>query len=291
MSLTQYLKSCAGRFLHAVSPALEAQLRRRFSRSRDRDWGYRTQLVESCPDNAFIPRVPNAGEVVDGFQVMHNGLKVVCGSYYGEGPVSMLRRNRGVHEPQEERVFQEVLKVIPPESVIIELGAYWAFYSMWFCKEVAHSHAFLVEPVAENLAYGEKNFAANSLHGHFTQAVVGRTPAVTDDGMAVISVDDFVARHRLSHVAIVHCDIQGAEVEMLEGCRNTIQEGRVSWFFISTHSDALHADCETFLRDSRFVIVTSVPPSQSYAIDGILVARASSVPGIPPLVISRRNAR
>ena len=58
-----------------------------------------------CPDNAHIPRVPHAGRIENGCQIMHNGLKVSPGSYYGYFYRRMLLRNRGVHEPQEERVF------------------------------------------------------------------------------------------------------------------------------------------------------------------------------------------
>jgi hypothetical protein len=38
--------------------------------------------------------------------------------------------NRGVHEPLEEFVFQEVLKRLPEACAMIELGAYWGHYSM-----------------------------------------------------------------------------------------------------------------------------------------------------------------
>ena len=58
--------------------------------------------VMASPDNQHIPRVPNAGKVIDGCQVMHNGLRIVRGSYYGYPLTRMLKLNRGVHEPQEE---------------------------------------------------------------------------------------------------------------------------------------------------------------------------------------------
>ena len=39
---------------------------------------------------------------------MHNGLKIHLGSYYGPEGATQLIINKGVHEPQEEYVFQEV---------------------------------------------------------------------------------------------------------------------------------------------------------------------------------------
>jgi hypothetical protein len=38
--------------------------------------------------------------------------------------------NRGVHEPLEEYVFQELLKNLPKTPLMIELGAYCGHYSM-----------------------------------------------------------------------------------------------------------------------------------------------------------------
>src|SRR3954464_7231994 len=70
-----------------------------------RFWPQRYKDVLSSADNAFIPRVPDAGKVIDGAQVMHNGLRIARGSYYGYPITRMLRLNRGVHEPQEERAF------------------------------------------------------------------------------------------------------------------------------------------------------------------------------------------
>src|SRR5947207_2242757 len=72
-------------------------------------WDGRIATVLACPDNARIPRHPQAGEVVDGALIMHNGIKVDPLCYYGGGMLEMLRRNKGVHEPQEEVAFAEIL--------------------------------------------------------------------------------------------------------------------------------------------------------------------------------------
>src|SRR5688572_3556147 len=73
-------------------------------------WQRRINDVLSCSDNQHIQRVPDAGKISNGKQVMHNGLKIFLGSYYGPEYSQMLFKNKGVHEPQEERVFNEVLK-------------------------------------------------------------------------------------------------------------------------------------------------------------------------------------
>src|SRR5262249_43542134 len=160
---------------------------------------------------------PDGGKVLNGCQVMHNGLKVVVGSYYGKEATILFSRTKGVHEPQEERYFEEVLKLIQPKSVIVELGAYWAFYSMWFCKEVRGARAFLIEPIEANLECGKKNFAINGFHGDFTHAYVGASPGVANDGSRVVCVDEFAQQKQIQRIGILHSDIQGFELEMLKG--------------------------------------------------------------------------
>ncbi|MFM8890335.1 MAG: hypothetical protein ACKOTB_01715, partial [Planctomycetia bacterium] len=66
-------------------------------------WHERINEVLACPDNEAIPRVAAAGEVRGGWVVMHNGIEVGGLTYYGSGILQMLVRNKGVHEPQEER--------------------------------------------------------------------------------------------------------------------------------------------------------------------------------------------
>lgn len=118
-------------------------------------------------DNTCIPRTSDAGSVRDGLQVMHNGIAIRQGCYYGEGIELMLRINRGVHEPQEERVFGELLKVLPEGAVMMELGAYWAFYSIWFQSSVPNARSILIEASMENLEAGRSNFAINKMTGSF----------------------------------------------------------------------------------------------------------------------------
>jgi hypothetical protein len=287
----QWLRDRVYRALFAISPALTFQIMKRFSKNCCENWGYRTKQVLACPDNAYIKRVPEAGEIHGDFQIMHNGLKVLLGSYYGKDSALLLKKNRGVHEPQEERIFQEVLRQIPPGSAMIELGAYWGYYSMWFCKEVPNARAYLVEPVEQNLEFGKKNFAANGLaFAAFTQAWVGEKSGVADDGQPVVGVDDLVAAQKLEHIAILHSDIQGFELEMLKGAKKNLSAGRISYCFISTHTVELHAACEKFLQEQGFEIFASISPPESYSVDGILVGRWPSAAAIPPMSISRRTA-
>lgn len=65
------------------------------------NWNKRIALVIESPDNSKIKRVGNAGKIEGNFQIMHNGQRIHIGSYYGKPIVTMLKKNKGVHEPQE----------------------------------------------------------------------------------------------------------------------------------------------------------------------------------------------
>ena len=235
------------------------------------DFERRNQQVLLDPNNEYIPRVPDAGKIINGCQIMHNGLKVLPGTYGNYTRV--LEVNRGVHEPQEERVFMEVLKDIPDGGIIVEFGSYWSFYAMWFYKEVKRARCYMIEPNHERLIAGKENFALNNMQGDFTCAMVG--------GKEGICVDTFIREKAIDFIHILHADIQGAELEMLQGAKSSICGERIKYFFISTHSQKLHYDCMHFLQSHSYIIIASADSDrETYCFDGVLVARLAKMPGI-----------
>src|SRR3569833_2214706 len=145
-----------------------------------KEWDARINDVIKCADNKHIPRIKNAGAIQGNFQFMHNGVKVQRDGYYGSGITRMLVKNKGVHEPQEERVFQEVLKALRANSLLVELGSYWAFYSMWFLSKIECGKTYLYEPSAENLAVGKINYQENNFKGDFNLAYIGGVDDLND---------------------------------------------------------------------------------------------------------------
>jgi len=245
------------------------------------DYEGRITEVVSDPNNRYIPRHQNAGKTIDGYLIMHNGLKVFPSSYYDYFTNKMLQVNRGVHEPQEERVFAQVLPYIPEGGVIIELGAYWSFYSMWFYKEVRNALCYLIEPDANNLEIGKRNFELNNLKGDFILGKIGEDS---------IKIDNFLKDRSIKHVDILHSDIQGAEFEMLLGAKESIVESKIKYFFISSHSQELHYKCFDFLKRHGYIIIASADfDKQTYCYDGVLVARLATIKGLEPVNIALAN--
>jgi hypothetical protein len=250
-------------------------------------WYDRIRLTLSCPDNARIERAPNAGRVVSGIMTMHNGLRIYRRSYYGESMSLLLTLNRGVHEPQEEVVFQEVLKCIPRGGSIIELGAYWGFYSMWFAKVVSAARCILVEPDGKNIEMGKSNFQLNGLSGDFLRGYAGSAPP--EDSTPVFSVDELMDRYGLKELNLLHADIQGAERAMLDGAEKTFARNAIDYTFLSTHSEALHAQCLEYLAGHGFTVIAEANTAQSFSADGVICARRSGIVEPPPIAISRRG--
>jgi hypothetical protein len=264
------------------------RVRKRNNWLQTHDMEPRIQDVLSCPDLTSIPTVPEAGQIHDGILTMHNGLKVLSGSYSGDAMTRLLQRTKGIHEPQEEKVFAEVLKHIPHNSSMLELGAWWGFYSMWLKKEVPHANLYLIEPSEENLKFGMHNLQLNGMSARFHQAFVGSKSETTHNTTCTISIDDAFLSLEIEKLAILHCDIQGHEFEMLEGAKNSIKSRLIDYFFISSHTTNLHYACIDFLRQSSYEILAHADMLDTYSYDGFIAARRMELPGCPQVKIATR---
>jgi FkbM family methyltransferase len=243
------------------------------------DWSNRVRNALACPDNIFIPRVADAGKIDQGQLIMHNGLRVHELSYDGEGPRDLMRKNGGVHEPQEERLFMEVLKYLPSGSTMLEFGSYWAFYSMWFYRDVPEARCFCVEPASRNIQMGKDNFSLNfgaaPPRVMFEQAFAGPTdkaPSIKGEAPTV-SVDGFLSKHGISHLAMLHADTQGHELDVLYGAARSLSSAAIDYVFLSTHTNELHRLCLEELRGHRYRILADVDLLETYSFDGLIVGQ------------------
>ncbi|QOZ69785.1 FkbM family methyltransferase [Bradyrhizobium arachidis] len=241
------------------------------AKAKPEDLFGRFREIVSDPLNLLIERVPMAG-LIDGDQVyLHNGLKVPGigpGAYYGPFS-SVLIINRGVHEPLEEYVFQELLKRLGEAPAMIELGAYWSHYSMWLKRTRPKAEVILVEPDPACLKTGQDNFARNGLKGEFIKAFVGT---------GKFEVDAFFRDRKIKRLDILHADIQAFEVEMLQGAESVLSKRRVDYLFVATHSQALHYDVVDRLKAHGYrVEISSDFEEQSTSFDGFVFASSPEV--------------
>jgi hypothetical protein len=253
-------------------------------------WIGRIDLVKQSSDNLRITVVQDAGKLFFDHQRMHNGLKITLGSYYDYGNTRLLEENKGIHEPQEEFVFQEVLKQMPAGGTMMELGSYWAFYSMWFASQIPDAQCFMVEPDPHKMNFGKLNFKLNRLTGVFDQGFIDRKTDLKN-AMPVYSVDYLIQKHNIGFLNILHSDIQGYEFNMLQGAEESIKQRKIGIIFISTHSNELHWQCRDFLLRHDFDIICSADLDETYSWDGVLVGRSKKISGMSSISISLREKR
>ena len=231
----------------------------------------RFREIVSDPLNLAIERHPLAGFIEGDSVILHNGNRVPAtgdAAYYGSFS-QILVINRGVHEPLEEYVFQEVLKVVSQTPIMLELGAYWGHYSMWLKAKRSQASVHMVEPMPLNIKAGKENFAKNGLQGIFIESFVGN---------GHFEVDDYLSKNNIGVLDILHSDIQGYELEMLEGATRSLAEQLVTYLFVATHSQQLHHSVVKKLSDSGYrVEVSSDFDSETTSFDGFVFASNPSV--------------
>ncbi len=258
----------------------------------------RISQTVACTDADHLPRVPDAGDTIerDGerLQVMHNGVLVTEGGYYGILCSEIIRCLRGVHEPQEEVAFDAVLRrladTLPADRppVMIELGAYWAYYSLWFLHCFPHGRSICLEPDPRNLEVGRRNFAINGRTGTFLNAAIGdgtgaTLPFTPDDGSDPIDLPTHDLASLLAlldepAVDVLLADIQGGEVLLLRRSLNLLRSGKIRFLVISTHDLAItgsattHQDVLAMLSMAGAHVICEHSVSESASGDGLVVA-------------------
>ena len=271
---------------------------------------FRIQMTVSCTDCQSIPKVPHAGEVFDGpkgwYQLMHNGVKIIKDCYGGPYSTEIIKRLHGCHEPQEEKAFYEILDYIPENATMIELGSYWSYYSLWFQNRISTSINYMIEPDPNNLEVGKKNFDLNGMKGYFHHAAIGKESrdsipfSCESDNVIrqipIISIDDFVAREGIKNVELLLCDIQGFELEMLEGATKCLEQGIIRFVVISTHhhlisnDPLMHQRCLNFLDEHEAHILVEHNIAESFSGDGLIVASfRSEDSNLPTIEVSRNH--
>lgn len=250
-------------------------------------------MATRCRDCDGVPKVADAGQVFDlgdgcQVQVMHNGLKVVAGGYYGQWMLELIRLCRGHHESQEERIFHEVVGRLADDGRMIELGGYWSYYSLWFLKDKPGRRALVVEPEPTYLDIGRQNAALNHLDPLFKPGFAGANFVPSASFRCEVSGDQMLPCYSVSHLMaeqgwetldILHADIQGAETDVLTSCQELFRAGRIGWVFVSTHAHQISGDplthqrCLEILRQCGATIEVEHDVHESFSGDGLIVAR------------------
>ena len=257
------------------------------------DWRNRSIDVQSDPNNLLIPRVKNAGKVIDDkYVVMHNGIVVGKNTYCGQYS-NCLQTNLGCHEASEERMFQEVLNDIDDGATMVELGSYWAFYSIWFNKQINNARNFCIEPDPRCMKVGKENAKLNEVSTmKFIGDNIGSFPLNQcydiENTLEVYrkkhkrrKFKEHVKTQNIEYIDLLHCDIQGNEIILLPQISDMLEEKKIKYIFISSHSDSLHDYCINFLKNKDYRIIASADfEKETFCHDGVIVACPSDLKNI-----------
>lgn len=267
----------------------------------------RIEITASCRDCDDVPKVADAGRVVSEngqrYQIMHNGLRVEADNYCGAWLTELVRRLRGHHEPQEERVFHELLEYCRPGSTMVELGAGWSFYSLWYAHRIADARLVCVEPDPRNLQVGQSNFRANGYQAEYVRASVGRRmhpgrKFLCESGARLVTpeicVDGLLESERIEQVELLLADVQGAELAMLQGAERAITTGRLRFVLVATHHHTIsgdplmHQKCLAWIKHHGGHVLAAFSVYEGFSGDGfIAVSFRPEDAALPAIPISR----
>jgi FkbM family methyltransferase len=266
--------------------------------TKNEDIRYRIEMTCSCKDSDQIPKVTGAGcitpiNAIEAYQLMHNGLRVKARGYHDAWMEEIIKRLKGHHEPQEELVFHEALKRLKPEATMIELGSFWSYYSLWFLKEApAQRRAICLEPDENHLAVGKFNAILNDLHPQFLLGFAGNSNGKlvnfeAENGETLqrrgYRIDEIMNEGGIEYLDILHCDTQGAELEVLLNCKDLIKANKIRFIIISTHSyeitgdPLMHQKCLELLEQYGASIIAEHDVHESFSGDGLIAASFADI--------------
>lgn len=267
---------------------------------------FRITMTASCQDSASIPKCEGAGQIIDynghKVQVMHNGLKVLVDQYYGTEQTEIISLLRGHHEPQAELAFYHILKTLPPKATMLELGAYWSYYSLWFKQDHSNQRrAVALEPIPKNLAVGRENARLNDLGIEFVSGSIGlvSSPCVkfkVNDRYYInvrqYSVPELLELKKIGTLDILHCDAQGVELDVILSCADLFRNQKIRFCVISTHHHNISHDPLTHQRCLAAVealggqIIVEHDVNESFSGDGLIVAQFGTSSALEKVQIS-----
>ena len=133
-------------------------------------------------------------------------------------------------------------------------------------------------------SYGSSIFPESlSPHEDYFRSYFGEDPVGSGkkvNRIEVSSLDEQVAQLGASE-NVVKIDVQGSEEQILEGSRRILEQGRVRYWIIGTHTADIHKSVVEYLQNYADVIVDKMNVHQQP--DGLVVAKSRTGRSIRPL--------
>ncbi len=199
-----------------------------------------------------------------------------------------------MHEPQEELAFARILERLAatrdPATApcMVEIGSWWAYYSLWFLDRFPQGHTVCLEPDPQFLDVGRMNFKLNERDGTFVHGALGDSPGTpftitleSNGQTAEVPQYDLPSMMQWvpgGRIDVLLIDAQGAEVPGIARARELFEAGAIRFVVVSTHDQSISGSALTHqrvhdeLRAFGGHIVAEHSVSESFSGDGMIVA-------------------
>ena len=203
---------------------------------------------------------------------MHNGIKILYGTYHSPWMNEIIQNLNGHHEPQEELAFYYLLNILNNHATMIELVCFWAYYSIWFNHRIKNPYNLCAEPIFHKLKAGMSNAELNYCQNFdFVKAGindVATTQFIEGEKVNLYTLGEIMGTSNFFD--IVHSDTQGAEKVFIDMEKDVRK--RIGFLIISTHSIELHNSILESLIENNFSIIVEHNLKESKSADGLIVA-------------------
>jgi hypothetical protein len=141
-----------------------------------------------------------------------------------------------------EKILIDIKSQNKSKYNMLEVGSNQCFYSLMFKSILGNdiTNNFMIEPLMVNYYRGIEQFQINNYQGFFINKSIGSKNlgfgAGSDLSTSQITIDSFINEYNIDDLDILHCDIDGSEVLMLESSLNSLSSKKINYLIILTHS-------------------------------------------------------
>jgi FkbM family methyltransferase len=191
----------------------------------------------------------------------------------------------GSYEWDKRLAFESMAQ---PGDVVFDIGAHVGFYTLLAAELVGSSGRVVAfEPVPENLRYLKSHLRMNRVKNTVVCPVAvgrgfgvmgfdrgvsstqGRLSASAPLKVPVVGLDEYVAQRGFPSPKVIKMDIEGGELDALEGAKTLLSSVRPV-IFLATHSPQLHRDCCQLLSELDYELAPLTPGVDLESVDELL---------------------